>query len=185
MAHLIPHGCQYGFYWSIPFQEKPLSSWKEILKFHGTISEINGLTCLFRGLGSWGPELKSSLERIAIGHWERPWQELPDIEEGLIRHFQRQAAGYIGHPFELNTRLVVQQGVFLVPGNVTVPYEENLGALGDRTGNAERLTLRLNVDELKNARLQLRRMNVSEATLFPGLDGRHLTPNDDSVRFGP
>ena len=33
------------------------------------------------------------------------------------------------NPFRLNERLTIQKGVFMCPGNVTVPFEENLGSL--------------------------------------------------------
>jgi hypothetical protein len=73
--------------------------------------------------------------------------------------------------FALNERLSVQKGVFLCPGDITIPFEKNLLAGGP---NPEKL-LRFEISTTPRARrdmLQaLDRMNINSTSLFPGLDG--------------
>jgi FRG domain len=75
-------------------------------------------------------------------------------------------------PFRMNQRLTVQQGVFLCSANLTIGFEDNLGAVIKRSNGAVRLH---RLDIAPSARFQflreLDRMNISHATLFPGLDG--------------
>ena len=76
-------------------------------------------------------------------------------------------------PFRLHERLVVQQGTFLLPGNPELPFMENLTAMDDG-GSAvrvEKLCLRLTRHRLEQALHDLRRMNLTFASLFPGLAG--------------
>lgn len=87
------------------------------------------------------------------------------------------------NPLKLNERLTIQQGVFLCPGVVRVPFEENLKAMQgwDKKENLVKLVLQLNKEEFRNLANNLSRMNLSSAALFPGLDGfarsigEHLT----------
>lgn len=84
------------------------------------------------------------------------------------RQFVRQE-----NPFILNSRLVIQQGVFLCPGDISVPFDGNLQALNgwDDEKNITKLHFKMNKDELHKTLFELRCMNVSRETLFPGLDG--------------
>lgn len=78
------------------------------------------------------------------------------------------------NPYRLNERLVAQQGVFLCPGDVSKPFEENLAALfskRDSRNNLIKFTI-TGVQTQRRKILQvLRQMNIDRATLFPGLDG--------------
>lgn len=76
-------------------------------------------------------------------------------------------------PFRLHQRLVVQQGTFLVPGDCSVSFMENLGAMdeGGSEVRVEKLCLQLSRRRLEQALHDLRRMNLTSASLFPGLDG--------------
>ena len=85
------------------------------------------------------------------------------------------------HPlnaFRLSTRHVVQQGAFLVPGDVTKSFMENLQGIADRSADQHIIKFELPCDRqfLKDAIENLHRMNINRATLFPGLDGfaKHL-----------
>lgn len=73
--------------------------------------------------------------------------------------------------FRLNERLSVQQGVFLCPGDVTASFEDNLNAGGP---SAENLVCFEFATEPKPRAAMLgalHRMNINNASLFPGLDG--------------
>jgi hypothetical protein len=76
-------------------------------------------------------------------------------------------------PFHLNERLTVQQGVFLCPGDTSVPFEENLTALEgfNLPQNVMKLCFDLDKSSLRALANRLLRMNIDSAALFPGADG--------------
>jgi hypothetical protein len=82
------------------------------------------------------------------------------------------------NPYRLNERLVIQQGLFLCPGDVASSFEANLEALAEDNGRKKDFSASLIKYTVKNdAQLRkqiiqrLQRMNMNRATLFPGLDG--------------
>jgi hypothetical protein len=77
------------------------------------------------------------------------------------------------NPSLLNRRLIIQQGVFLCPGDVSVPFTQNLKAMGGWNEARNVIKVRFVLDRgfRRQAMAELFRMNVSRATLFPGLDG--------------
>ncbi len=82
------------------------------------------------------------------------------------------------NPYRLNERLVLQQGLFLCPGDVSVSFEANLEALADDkngkkdfSGNLIKFTIKNDSGLRKQIMQRLQRMNLNRATLFPGLDG--------------
>ena len=75
------------------------------------------------------------------------------------------------NPYRLNERLVVQQGLFLCPGNITLPFEENLLTFPGVTDPTNLRKILLPRSVLSEAFLGLGRMNISYRTLFPGVDG--------------
>jgi len=75
------------------------------------------------------------------------------------------------NPFRLNERLTIQKGVFMVPGNVSLSFEKNLRTMGewDRKENIKKIIIPRAFK--KEALDILYDMNITRATLFPGLDG--------------
>jgi len=69
-----------------------------------------------------------------------------------------------------NPRISVQQGLFLYPGNRTKNFEENL-TLSARRSDCKMVKMVLEPELRLHALEQLRLMNVTRASLFPGLDG--------------
>lgn len=72
------------------------------------------------------------------------------------------------NPFRLNERLTIQKGVFMVPGNVKLTFEENLKAMDGwhKEPNIMKLVLK---KKLRGAALKtLSDMTISRTTLFPG-----------------
>lgn len=74
-------------------------------------------------------------------------------------------------PFRMNQRLVIQQGLFLAPGNPSVSFEDNLLAY-------ELMQFSLHVHKIivpRTLRIEilaaLNKMNINRASLFPGIDG--------------
>jgi hypothetical protein len=78
------------------------------------------------------------------------------------------------NPLRLNQRLVLQRGLFLCTGNISVGFQQNVEAMDgwDSELNMVKLMLRLktktHVEQFAN---QLKQMNMTSAVLFPGLDG--------------
>ena len=77
------------------------------------------------------------------------------------------------NPFVLNERLVVQQGAFLCPGSISVPFEQNVRSMEgwDDSAHVTKLVLDFDKTQCKAAYHSLMGMNISSASLFPGLDG--------------
>src|SRR5262249_28674266 len=73
-------------------------------------------------------------------------------------------------PMVLNQRLSVQQGVFLLHGDITTPWADNLNALGWSNAPTISRTFVLDLDP-NDAFKRLHRMNTTARSLFPGLDG--------------
>lgn len=73
------------------------------------------------------------------------------------------------NPFRLNERLTIQKGVFVCVGDVVRTFEENLKALEGHRENMTRLIIP--ADRLDTMLGELFYMNITRATLFPGLDG--------------
>jgi FRG domain len=87
-------------------------------------------------------------------------------------------------PYRLNDRLVIQQGVFLCPGDVSKPFEDNLGELQlersrspigrvrrDARQNVKKIKISSNTQTRADILQHLHRMNMTPATLYPGLGG--------------
>jgi hypothetical protein len=80
-------------------------------------------------------------------------------------------------PQRLNPRLVIQQGTFLCPGDVTKSFTDNLTSLlsyaepAAAKANFVKLTIQADMETRKQILLRLQHMNMNNATLFPGLDG--------------
>jgi hypothetical protein len=78
------------------------------------------------------------------------------------------------NPERLNERLVIQQGAFLAPGDVSRTFMENMRESAQRDDSTEhllRLDITFDLKELKKTIRDLHSMNINRATLFPGLDG--------------
>ncbi len=78
-------------------------------------------------------------------------------------------------PYVLNPRLSIQQGTFLCPCNLNCPFMENFCASLSLTEaaliNSSVKVLKIDKDVRLEALEELYRMNISRASLFPGLSG--------------
>lgn len=103
-------------------------------------------------------------------------------------------------PFRLNERLTIQQGVFLCQNTLAWPFEtclKNVLRSGSENGHlAEKWVRKFILPHHERLRVlrELELMNVSHATLFPGIDGfarslttaleiRSVEASDPSHRF--
>lgn len=81
-------------------------------------------------------------------------------------------------PFHLNDRLVIQQGLFLCPGDIEKSFEENLTSVFNKSNekdvykNFKLILFKKEPDDNREKIMTiLQRMNINQATLFPGLQG--------------
>ena len=76
-------------------------------------------------------------------------------------------------PIGLNERIIYQQGTFVLPGDITKCFMQNLEPY--RKDNCKehlyRIVIRLEQQERNRIIDKLNDMNINEAVLFPGLDG--------------
>ena len=247
---------------------KPVGSWRELLERYEEFKV--GQWC-FRGDCCRPEGFKTTLERAAVDRWGRNWSELPEIEEGLLRRFKREAHLYLAaepadgdrigwlalirhhggptrlldwtysffvavhfaieqaeahlpasifamdlqeirrrvegiehlrphlkqdpntkkeetvaaiidhrprqplvfplNPWQMNRRLILQQSLFLVPGDITRSFMDNLRAVGRPEELMVEIPLSGSRAFMEEATRELLSMNMTSATLFPGLDG--------------
>jgi hypothetical protein len=75
-------------------------------------------------------------------------------------------------PFRMNQRLVIQQGLFLCPGNIMLSFEANLLSFASDPDFSNRVHKFQIPNSLRlDALAALNKMNINQATLFPGIDG--------------
>ena len=89
------------------------------------------------------------------------------------------------NPLRLNERLSIQQGIFLCPASIETSFHSNLEEMDgvNCKDNMRVLKLKLNRQERIQFIEQLRRMNISSAALFPGLDGFCRSLGEHLVHF--
>ena len=98
-------------------------------------------------------------------HWASP---------GVFRAaFFERAQLFIApvQPFRMNERLTIQQGLFLCPGNVTSLFEDNLAAYAEPGFESHVHKIVVPATLREEILGELNSMNISRASLFPGIDG--------------
>ena len=77
------------------------------------------------------------------------------------------------NPTKLHRRLHLQQGVFLCPGNINIPFMKCLLAPygTETTDKIIKVKCKFKPLELRKAFRKFMRMNITRESLFPGLDG--------------
>lgn len=100
------------------------------------------------------------------------------IEDLAITHYLMKnpvPLVYAVNPFKLNKRLTMQQGLFLLAGDPKATFRENLDGCFDSEEelreNAHMISLEVSVRERNRILFELKKMNISNEVLFPGLDG--------------
>ncbi len=94
----------------------------------------------------------------------------PEFEKMVMGHISVRAVFPVS-PFLLDERLTIQKGIFLCPGDVKGSFLDNLLALSDLGNEHNVRKLILSRKDRMRALRELDQMNISRATLFPGLDG--------------
>jgi hypothetical protein len=102
---------------------------------------------------------------------ERPKQLNLEKPGAFQRHYLSASKPFvwIGEPHAMNRRLIAQSGTFLVPGVLDQPIEGILGGYPDPESTLVKFILAAEIRD-KGMR-ELYKMNITQATLFPDLDG--------------
>jgi hypothetical protein len=172
----------------LPARDQKLE-WLALMRHHGGPTRLLDWSYSFFVATFFALERMKCDSSAAVWALDYGWfrQALPkrlkSIMHGADRHDETLVAAltkqprclvYPVNPFRLNRRLVIQQGVFLWPGDVATTFSHNL--LNSCGHSITKLRKHLKWFELPWSRrreclLELLRMNVSRATLFPDLDG--------------
>ena len=105
---------------------------------------------------------------------EQDWTRSDDtFRENYMMPRTRAQFVFPENALRLNERLTIQQGSFLCPGDVTATFETNLKSMQGcgQKKNVVKLRLDMKKEQFCKFARMLRRMNVSSAALYPGLDG--------------
>jgi len=88
------------------------------------------------------------------------------------KHFLKGTNSFVwlGEPHAMNRRLIAQSGTFLVPGNLHNSIEEILKDYPNPSDTLIKFIVPVDQVREKGMR-ELYRMNITQATLFPDLDG--------------
>ncbi len=138
--------------------------------------------------------LKLDDRRFSMPHWQT-LHRVADFADKLLETQKHSFQRFVFEvqPFELNERLTVQQGMFLCPLSVDVPFIESLaatfdlapidfadsqieefrslGSIKELNDNIAVIKLLLPLGIQHDVLQDLWNMNVNAASLFPGLDG--------------
>jgi hypothetical protein len=185
-----------SLYISTQPKKNDLMQWLALMQHYGTPTRLLDWTYSFFVAAYFAFETVRPPSRCAIWMIDYEWlrkrtkESVPDsvrclIENDedlkefktvncLLKHSPPISTVCRLNPLHLNKRLVLQQGTFLAPGDVTRSFMDNLKALcSSRTSQDHFVKLILDADLsfTKDAISELHRMNINRTTLFPGLDG--------------
>ena len=171
----------------IPPPEDDLQ-WLSLMQHHGAPTRLLDLTwspyvaaffALERATGdaavwAFNPAHISYPDAIMLrdGHTIQP-QKMDPRERGHLQCYflaAETAFLWIGEPYVMNPRLSAQSGTFAVPGTLSQPVEDILSGYPHPQDTLIKLILPSARVREKGLR-ELYRMNITQATLFPGLDG--------------
>ena len=94
------------------------------------------------------------------------------LVHSLIKQRDPEPWVYASSSFRLNERITIQQGTFLIPGDIRKSFKNNLFAVGPkRTDYIQKGIIKITIKLKKQIIKKLREMNINNTVLFPGLDG--------------
>lgn len=98
----------------------------------------------------------------------RPKRHQAAVVYYLVDH--PKPCAILANPYRLNERLSIQQGTFLLSGDLSKSLKENMAAVQGGL-KLERCEFEWNPTLCKDFTFRLHQMNISRTTLFPGLTG--------------
>jgi hypothetical protein len=107
----------------------------------------------------------------------RQWEKLDDL--AIVTYLlteEPMPLVFVVNPFRLNRRLIIQQALFVISGDVRRPFVENLRQSFDRDdavlrAHLHKIVLRPDKQQRNRILRELRSMNISTEVLFPDLSG--------------
>lgn len=78
------------------------------------------------------------------------------------------------NPFQLHRRLTIQRGLFVIQGDISLSMMDNISSMKDWMNPTNIIKFKLRIDsnrDLEKVYTDLRLMNITYESLFPGLDG--------------
>jgi hypothetical protein len=179
-----------------PPKEEDLMQWLALMQHHGAPTRLLDWTysffvAMYFAIETAKPESSCAIWMVDY-EWlrERTKESVPtdvqslikddedlkksDTVRGILDYSPPNATVCRINPFYLNKRLVLQQGTFLAPGDVTKSFMDNFyGLCKSKTSHDYfvKIILHTDLSFMKEAISELHRMNITRSTLFPGLDG--------------
>jgi hypothetical protein len=192
---------EYYLHSNIPPANNDHIAWLAIMQHHGSPTRLLDITYsiyigLYFSLWKYEPEKKAAIwcfnsnwlndgwDKLAPSSYQREYNS--DREGRYIALYdivlkQKKPKVYVINPYNLPERLILQQGGFLLPLDITRTFMDNLLSMpkdpyGKNLSHKYKhriikIQISLSKENLKEVRYQLLRMNINNATLFPGLDG--------------
>lgn len=151
--------CTYSFFIALYFALEKLEKDEEYCSVWAIDSE-------------WlGENFRSSLEEREKNKLDWDLAEREKIfKKNIFDQSNKQV--YVINPSRLNERLIIQQGVFLCPGDLSKTFVENLEGNLSKSDFEDKIIRYCIPYKLRDETLnKLNRMNINAASLFPGLDG--------------
>lgn len=157
-------------------------TWSYFIGLFFAVEEANSDSSVWavnRAFFEYRPGIPASDDHLYSTYNEDAERSVSDIVSALNEH-EQESGVLLVEPCRMNERLSIQQGLFLFPKNLGVPFEKNLcspWAADSLDELAKRDSRPAVVKIVVPSRLHLNivgmlsEMNISAATLFPGLDG--------------
>jgi len=167
--------------------------WLALLRHHGGPARLldwtySFLIAAFQAIEKSDDGQDSAIWALDVDWWkEEVMKQIPELakirgqedphseaEFELLKTLKGRSGIWPVNPFRLNERLQSQQGVFLMPLDVSKSFMDNLINLASPTDarvHLWKIIIRSSRTLRKQCLTELQRMNIQNQTLFRGLDG--------------
>lgn len=173
--------------------QKNAMEWLALLRHYGGPARLMDWTYSFWVAVHFAVDRATAGDICEVWAMETPWwrkqveKRYPELREQVKEHgsnsveesnqvfcMKKTPGPWFLSPFRLNDRLAVQQGAFVLPLDVTRKFTDNIAALSpaqEKAKHLERYRFTASPIFLRACIKELQRMNVTRATLYPGIDG--------------